>query len=110
MLMRLKAYIQFFSNIFAQVLARFEGFPTQKLETLRTAAALHLKLDSIVTNLKNWKVEGPLSQQLDKIEHYFIKVCLYSATSIIFSTCLEHYLNFLKARAFTFHPETEKAL
>ncbi|XP_034697654.1 uncharacterized protein At4g04980-like isoform X4 [Vitis riparia] len=57
-----------------QVLARFEGFPTKKLETLRTAAALYLKLDAIVTNLKIWKVVAPLSQLLDRIEHYFNKI------------------------------------
>ena len=61
------------------MLARFEGFPTKKLETLRTAAALYLKLDAIVTNLKIWKV-APLGQLLDRIEHYFNKVyiLLYS--------------------------------
>lgn len=57
-----------------QVLARFEGFPTKKLESLRTAAALYLKLEGISTSLENWKVTPPLGQLLDKVDSYFNKV------------------------------------
>jgi len=56
------------------VLSRFEGFPTKKLEALRMAAALYNKLDSILTELQNWKIVPPLGQQLEKIERYFTKV------------------------------------
>lgn len=44
-----------------------------KLETLRTAAALYSKFDTIVTTLKNWEVVPPLGQLLDKIEKYLSK-------------------------------------
>ncbi|KAH7654807.1 Formin homology 2 domain (FH2 domain)-containing protein [Dioscorea alata] len=57
-----------------QVLARFDSFPYKKLETVRMASALFLKLEAIVTNLKNWKMVGPISQQLDKVESYFNKM------------------------------------
>jgi len=57
-----------------QVLARFEGFPTKKLESLRIAAALYIKLEGIVTTLQNWKIMSPLNQLLDKVESYFNKV------------------------------------
>ncbi|KAF8031238.1 hypothetical protein BT93_D0444 [Corymbia citriodora subsp. variegata] len=57
-----------------QVLARFEGFPTKKLESLRTAAALYSKLDSIIVELHNYKIMPPLGQLLDKIECYFNKI------------------------------------
>ncbi|KAL5841699.1 hypothetical protein ACOSQ3_012302 [Xanthoceras sorbifolium] len=58
----------------SQVLARFEGFPSKKLEAMRTAAALYSKLNAIVTELQNWKVVAPLGQLLDKIERYFNKI------------------------------------
>lgn len=57
-----------------QVLARFEGFPTKKLEALRMAAALYKRLEGIHTELENWRVEPPLNQLLDKVESYFNKV------------------------------------
>ncbi|KAF3451520.1 hypothetical protein FNV43_RR07615 [Rhamnella rubrinervis] len=57
-----------------QVLSRFEGFPTKKLETMRTAAALYKKLDKIISELQNWKIVSPLSQVLDKVEGYFNKI------------------------------------
>lgn len=57
-----------------QVLARFEDFPMKKLETLRMAAALYLKLRGIATDLQNWKVAPPLRQLLDKVESYFNKI------------------------------------
>lgn len=57
-----------------QVLARFEGFPVRKLETLRIATALYLKLDEIATKLEKWKVTPPLDQQLGKVESYFNKI------------------------------------
>ncbi|PON50732.1 hypothetical protein PanWU01x14_221040 [Parasponia andersonii] len=56
-----------------QVLSRFEGFPTKKLEALRTLAALYRKLDSIINELENWKIGGPIGQLLDKLERYFKK-------------------------------------
>ncbi|XWS12694.1 hypothetical protein CRYUN_Cryun37aG0112400 [Craigia yunnanensis] len=57
-----------------QVLARFEGFPTKKLEALRTASALYSKLESMITELQNWKIEPPLAQLIDKVERYFNKI------------------------------------
>ena len=57
-----------------QVLARIEGFPSKKLEAMRTAAALYSKLNAIVIELQNWKIVAPLGQLLDKIERYFNKV------------------------------------
>ncbi|XP_030528843.1 uncharacterized protein At4g04980-like isoform X2 [Rhodamnia argentea] len=57
-----------------QVLARFEGFPTKKLESLRTAAALYLKLDAIIVELHNYKIVPPLGQLLDKVEGHFNKI------------------------------------
>ncbi|KAF0933482.1 hypothetical protein E2562_018575 [Oryza meyeriana var. granulata] len=59
-----------------QVLARFEGFPSMKLETLRMAAALYSKLDGIVATLKSWKLQAaaPVSPQLDRVEAYFNKI------------------------------------
>lgn len=59
-----------------KVLARFEGFPSKKLETLRIAAALYLKLDAIVHQLLNWKFVSPMGQLLDRVENYFTKVVL----------------------------------
>ncbi|CDP14495.1 unnamed protein product [Coffea canephora] len=57
-----------------QVLARFEDFPTKKLEALRMAAALYSKLDTIITTLKNWQIESPVGPVIDKIEKYFSKI------------------------------------
>jgi len=57
-----------------QVLARFEGFPTKKLESLRMASALYSKLDGTVSKLKGWKLAAPLSNQLDRVEGYFNKI------------------------------------
>lgn len=57
-----------------QVLARFEGFPSKKLEALRMAAALYSKLDAMSNELQNWKIVAPLAQLLDKVERYFNKV------------------------------------
>ncbi|KAE7995623.1 hypothetical protein FH972_000398 [Carpinus fangiana] len=58
----------------SQVLARFEGFPVKKLETLRTAAALYSKLDAIATELHGLKIVSPMGQLLDKVERYFTKI------------------------------------
>ncbi|KAI4374108.1 hypothetical protein MLD38_012143 [Melastoma candidum] len=58
----------------SQVLARFEEFPTKKLENLRMAAALYTKLDGVINELHSWKIEAPLGQLLDKIERYFSKI------------------------------------
>lgn len=60
----------------SQVLARFEDFPTKKLESLRVAAAMHSKLEGIAYNLEHWKIEAPAEQLLDKVESYFNKVNL----------------------------------
>ncbi|KAM5588319.1 uncharacterized protein ABKV19_006653 [Rosa sericea] len=57
-----------------QVLSRFEGFPTKKLETMRAAVALHSQLNAMITELHNWKIEAPLGPLLDKIERYFTKI------------------------------------
>nr|XP_043620374.1 formin-like protein 20 [Erigeron canadensis] len=57
-----------------QVLARFEDFPSKKLEGLRMAAALYSKLDAIATTLQNWEVEPPVNQVIDRIENYFNKI------------------------------------
>ncbi|WOK96558.1 hypothetical protein Cni_G05265 [Canna indica] len=57
-----------------QVLARFEGFPFKKLDTIRMAVALHRKLESIVMTLKGWRLASPVCQQLDKVECYFNKI------------------------------------
>ncbi|MED6156705.1 hypothetical protein PIB30_016861 [Stylosanthes scabra] len=58
----------------SQVLARFEDFPTKKLEALRMAAALWDKLDSILSELQNWNLVVPLPHQLDRVERYFTKI------------------------------------
>ncbi|CAI0549816.1 unnamed protein product [Linum tenue] len=57
-----------------QVLARFEEFPIKKLEALRGAGALYLKLKAMSKNLKNWKIAPPIGHLLDKIESYFNKI------------------------------------
>ncbi|KAK9056320.1 hypothetical protein SSX86_027410 [Deinandra increscens subsp. villosa] len=57
-----------------QVLARFEDFPSKKLEGLRMAAALYSKLDAIATTLQNWNIEPPANKLLDRIENYFNKI------------------------------------
>lgn len=57
-----------------QVLARFEDFPSKKLEGLRMAAALYSKLDTIASTLQNWKIEPPVNQLLDRVENYFNKI------------------------------------
>ncbi|XP_075488989.1 uncharacterized protein LOC142527888 [Primulina tabacum] len=57
-----------------QVLARFEDFPSKKLEALRIAAALYSKLDSVASTLKNWPIVSPVAQHLDKAESYFNKM------------------------------------
>ena len=56
------------------MLARFEDFPTKKLEAVRMAAALYSKLEGIVNTLQDWKIVSPLNQLLDKVENYFTKV------------------------------------
>ncbi|GAU40315.1 hypothetical protein TSUD_64800 [Trifolium subterraneum] len=58
----------------SQVLSRFEGFPTKKLEAIRMAAALYNKLNSILTELQTWKVVAPIVQLLEKVERYFNKI------------------------------------
>ncbi|KAF3337082.1 formin-like protein 14 [Carex littledalei] len=58
----------------SQVLARFEEFPSKKLESLRMAAALYSKLEGMASTLKGWKLTIPVLQQLDKIEASFNKI------------------------------------
>ncbi|XP_057433780.1 uncharacterized protein At4g04980-like isoform X2 [Lotus japonicus] len=58
----------------SQVLSRFEGFPSKKLEAIRMAASLYHKLDSIHIELQNWNIVAPVGQLLDKIERYFNKI------------------------------------
>ncbi|KAI3718876.1 hypothetical protein L6452_19761 [Arctium lappa] len=58
----------------SQVLARFEDFPSKKLEGLRMAAALYAKLDDIATTLQNWKIESPVNELTEKVEKYFNKI------------------------------------
>ncbi|CAN6245706.1 unnamed protein product [Urochloa humidicola] len=58
----------------SQVLARFEGFPSKKLDSLRMAAALYSKLDGTLSKLKGWKVAAPVSKQLDRVEGCFNKI------------------------------------
>lgn len=64
-------FIQFLET---QVLAKFEGFPAKKLEILRAAATLYLKLEETTSKLENWKVMPPLDQHLSKYESHFNKV------------------------------------
>ncbi|XWS35155.1 hypothetical protein CRYUN_Cryun21dG0101600 [Craigia yunnanensis] len=58
----------------SQVLAKFEDFPTKKLETIRAAAALYSKSNLIVSNLKKWDLTPPAGQLLHKFDCYFSKV------------------------------------
>ncbi|XP_014518123.1 uncharacterized protein At4g04980 [Vigna radiata var. radiata] len=58
----------------SQVLSRFEGFPSKKLEAIRMATALYLRLDSILAELQNWNIVTPVRQFLDKAELYFNKI------------------------------------
>ncbi|GAV74431.1 hypothetical protein CFOL_v3_17911, partial [Cephalotus follicularis] len=68
-----------------QVLARFEGFPQKKLETMRTAAALYSKLEKIITELNKWKIVAPLGELLDKTDRYFSKEAMVDVSS----NCME---------------------
>ncbi|MCO5574933.1 hypothetical protein L7F22_028728 [Adiantum nelumboides] len=58
----------------SQVLARFEGFPIKKLETVRAAASLYLRMSSLAHQVENWPVEPPMSENLEKITNFFDKV------------------------------------
>ncbi|KAI5066848.1 hypothetical protein GOP47_0017376 [Adiantum capillus-veneris] len=58
----------------SQVLARFEGFPIKKLETVRAASSLFLRMSSLAHQIENWRVEPPMSENLDKITNFFEKV------------------------------------
>ncbi|KAG8483298.1 hypothetical protein CXB51_022276 [Gossypium anomalum] len=57
-----------------QVLARIEDFPTKKLEALRTSSTLYSKLESMIKELKNLKIDPPLPQLLDKVSRSFTKI------------------------------------
>ncbi|XWS22352.1 hypothetical protein CRYUN_Cryun29cG0026400 [Craigia yunnanensis] len=52
----------------SQVLAKFEDFPTKKLETIRAAAALYSKSNLIVSNLKKRDLTPPAGQVLHKFQ------------------------------------------
>ncbi|GAA0169830.1 non-motor actin binding protein [Lithospermum erythrorhizon] len=52
----------------SQVLARFEDFPTKKLETLRMSAALYSKLEAIGQTLQNWQIVSPIKSELDALD------------------------------------------
>ncbi|RAL49655.1 hypothetical protein DM860_001946 [Cuscuta australis] len=58
----------------SQVLARFEDFPTKKLEALRMAATLYSKLDGIASTLQQWPKASPVGQLLEKSESYINKI------------------------------------
>lgn len=58
----------------SQVLARFDGFPIKKLETVRAAASLYMRMSSLVQQIENWPVDPPMSEQVDKITNFFDKV------------------------------------
>lgn len=75
----LEKYIRLFFSLSPiisakQILARFEEFPTKKLEALRTAGALYRKLDGMMMELQNWKIAAPLPQLMDKVDQCFNKV------------------------------------
>ncbi|KAG6383713.1 hypothetical protein SASPL_156514 [Salvia splendens] len=73
-----------------QVLARFEDFPSKKLEAIRMSATLHLKLDAIVTTLLNWQIVAPAGKLLDKAEAYFNKVIRIKEMMVdVSSSCME---------------------
>ncbi|CAH8383847.1 unnamed protein product [Eruca vesicaria subsp. sativa] len=57
-----------------RVLARCEGFPEDKLDTIRMASALHSKLQGMIDELKNWKIESPANLLFDKTERFFAKI------------------------------------
>ncbi|KAH7283788.1 hypothetical protein KP509_34G023900 [Ceratopteris richardii] len=57
-----------------QVLARFDRFPIQKLECVRAAASLYLKLTSTTNQIEKWDIESPLSEQFEKVNAFFDKV------------------------------------
>ncbi|OWM91256.1 hypothetical protein CDL15_Pgr000200 [Punica granatum] len=58
----------------SQVLRRFEGFPMNKLESLRAAAALYMKLETFNADLQSWKIAPPLGDLLGQVERYFSKM------------------------------------
>ena len=70
-------------------MARFEGFPTKKLEVVRAAATLYSKLSSIADHLNTFQVVPPLSQQLDKVICYFDKV---NDANLFYVLCKSSYL------------------
>lgn len=47
------------------------------------AAALYMKLDSVVTTLKGWSLAAPIAQQLPKVECYFNKVTWSNVDELI---------------------------
>ncbi|KAF4363826.1 hypothetical protein F8388_000491, partial [Cannabis sativa] len=65
--------LKFHKNV-ELVLSRFEGFPIKKLETLRISSSLYIKFDNIINELRNWKIESPMGQLLDKLDRYFDKI------------------------------------
>jgi hypothetical protein len=59
-----------------QVLAKFEGFPIKKLETVRAAASLYLRMSSLAQQIEDWRITSPISDHLSKITTFFEKVGL----------------------------------
>eukprot|EP00249_Psilotum_nudum_P001753 c14414_g1_i1 orf=1010-3172(+) len=57
----------------SQVLARFEGFPSKKLGTIRMAAAIYSRLRSLLDQIERWRVEPPAYNQVEKITLFFNK-------------------------------------
>lgn len=80
------------------MLSRFEGFPSKKLDAIRMAAALYLRLDSILFELQNWNIVTPMAQFVDKVERYFNKVIqdphIYYPLNdaIVFLVCAHSFL------------------
>ncbi|KAM6550272.1 hypothetical protein CsatB_000080 [Cannabis sativa] len=62
------------ADALAEITKRFEGFPIKKLETLRISSSLYIKFDNIINELRNWKIESPMGQLLDKLDRYFDKI------------------------------------
>ncbi|KAH1114662.1 hypothetical protein J1N35_008040 [Gossypium stocksii] len=62
------------ADTLVEITKKIEDFPTKKLEALRTSSTLYSKLESIIKELKNLKIEPPLPQLLDKVSRSFTKI------------------------------------
>ncbi|KAL2931956.1 hypothetical protein RDABS01_037366 [Bienertia sinuspersici] len=64
-----------FQNKDMNELLEFYQQVESKLEVLTDESqALYKKLDAILADLHNWKIESPLAQLLDRVEKYFNKI------------------------------------